>query len=124
MITSVGLAARFFSENLLDHDHFLEWFLTSFEAASIGTIPIWLLMLGIYWNSIMRYRRRGRRLAELLLQKVRQVRHLKTSILHILLWLVLTIDDRQLKLNYPNFSLSSTVFLALSENSFVTIPPR
>lgn len=72
-ISRVGLTARLFSENLLDHDHFLEWFLSSFEAASIGTISVWLLMLGIYWNSIMRYRRRGRRLAELLLQKVRQV---------------------------------------------------
>ncbi|KGO71242.1 Mediator complex, subunit Med12 [Penicillium italicum] len=72
MTYAVGLTARLFSENLLDHDNFLEWFLSSFEAASIGTIPVWLLMLGIYWNSIMRYRRRGRRLAELLLQKVRQ----------------------------------------------------
>lgn len=58
----------------MDHDHFLEWFLTSFEAASIGTVPVWLLMLGIYWNSLMRYRRRGRRLAELLLKKLRLVR--------------------------------------------------
>lgn len=73
MTYSVGLSARLFFENLLDHDHFLEWFLSSFEAASIGTIPVWLLMLGIYWNSIMRYRRRGRRLAELLLQKLRLV---------------------------------------------------
>ncbi|KAK9860855.1 hypothetical protein MYU51_006189 [Penicillium brevicompactum] len=71
MTYAVGLSARLFFENLLDHDHFLEWFLSSFEAASIGTIPVWLLMLGIYWNSIMRYRRRGRRLAELLLQKLR-----------------------------------------------------
>lgn len=73
LISRVGLTARLFSENLLDHDHFLEWFLSSFEAASIVTIPIWLLMLGIYWKNIMRYRRRGRRLAELLLHKVRQV---------------------------------------------------
>ncbi|KAG0154386.1 hypothetical protein PDIDSM_1766 [Penicillium digitatum] len=77
MTYAIGLTARFFSENLLDHDHFLEWFLSSFETASIGTIPIWLLMLGIYWNSIMRYRRRGRRLAELLLQKVQQATEAK-----------------------------------------------
>ncbi|CAP86073.1 Pc20g07440 [Penicillium rubens Wisconsin 54-1255] len=79
MTYAVGLTARLFSENLLDHDHFLEWFLSSFEAASIGSIPIWLLMLGIYWNSIMRYRRRGRRLAELLLQKVRQATEAKLT---------------------------------------------
>ncbi|OQE37135.1 hypothetical protein PENCOP_c010G06992 [Penicillium coprophilum] len=79
MTYAVGLTARLFSENLLDHDHFLEWFLVSFEAASIGAIPIWLLMLGIYWKSIMRYRRRGRRLAELLLQKVRQATEAKLT---------------------------------------------
>ncbi|CAI7568844.1 uncharacterized protein N7487_009820 [Penicillium crustosum] len=79
MTYAVGLTARLFSENLLDHDHFLEWFLSSFEAASIGTIPVWLLMLGIYWNNIMRYRRRGRRLAELLLQKVRQATEAKLT---------------------------------------------
>ncbi|KGO66253.1 Mediator complex, subunit Med12 [Penicillium expansum] len=79
MTYAVGLTARLFSENLLDHDHFLEWFLSSFEAASIGTIPVWLLMLGIYWTSIMRYRRRGRRLAELLLQKMRQATEAKLT---------------------------------------------
>ncbi|KAI2675892.1 hypothetical protein CBS147355_6073 [Penicillium roqueforti] len=79
MTYAVGLTARLFSENLLDHDHFLEWFLSSFEAASIVTIPIWLLMLGIYWKNIMRYRRRGRRLAELLLHKVRQATEAKLT---------------------------------------------
>ncbi|CAG8936163.1 unnamed protein product [Penicillium salamii] len=79
MTYAVGLTARLFFENLLDHDHFLEWFLTSFEAASIGTVPVWLLMLGIYWNSIMRYRRRGRRLAELLLKKLRLVTEAKLT---------------------------------------------
>lgn len=36
-------------------------------------IPVWLLMLGIYWDSLLRYRKRGRRLAEVLLEKLRQV---------------------------------------------------
>lgn len=73
MIHSVGLTARLFFENLLDHDHYLEWFLSSLEAASISGLPIWLLMLGIYWKDILRYRKRGRRLAEILLVKLRQV---------------------------------------------------
>ncbi|KAJ5639766.1 uncharacterized protein N7484_007628 [Penicillium longicatenatum] len=77
MTYAIGLTARLFFENLLDHDHFIEWFLSSFEAASIGTVPVWLMMLGIYWNSITRYRRRGRRLAELLLEKLRQATETK-----------------------------------------------
>ncbi|KAJ5594457.1 Mediator complex subunit Med12 [Penicillium hispanicum] len=72
MTYAVSLTARLFFENLLDHDHFLEWYLSSFEAASLTTVPVWLLMLGIYWNGLLRYRRRGRRLAELLLEKRRQ----------------------------------------------------
>lgn len=71
MTYAIGLTARLFFENLLDHDHFIEWFLSSFEAASLATVPVWLLMLGIYWVNIMRYRRRGRRLAEILLAKLR-----------------------------------------------------
>lgn len=71
---SVGLTARLFFENLLDHDQFLEWFLSSFEAASLSAVPVWFLMLGIYWKNLMRYRRRGRKLAEILLEKLRQVR--------------------------------------------------
>lgn len=81
--SSVALTARLFSENLLDHDHFLAWYLSSFEAASLATAPLWLLMLGIYWKSIMRYRRRARRLAELLLEKLRQVSHLRSQALHV-----------------------------------------
>ncbi|KAJ5162359.1 hypothetical protein N7492_007751 [Penicillium capsulatum] len=85
MTYAVGLTARLFFENLLDHDHFLAWFLSSFEAASLATVPIWLLMLGIYWKSIMRYRRRGRRLAEVLLEKLRQATEAKLDILQPLI---------------------------------------
>lgn len=73
MTYAVGLTARLFFENLLDHDHFLEWFLSSFDSASLTTVPVWLLMLGIYWNNLMRYRKRGRRLAEILLDKLSRV---------------------------------------------------
>ncbi|KAJ5819783.1 hypothetical protein N7474_005374 [Penicillium riverlandense] len=85
MTYAVGLTARLFFENLLDHDHFLEWFLSSFESASLNTIPIWLLMLGIYWESLMRYRRRGRRLAEILLEKLRQATEAKLETLQPLI---------------------------------------
>ncbi|KAJ5738342.1 Mediator complex subunit Med12 [Penicillium malachiteum] len=72
MTYTVGLTARLFFENLLDHDHFLEWYLSSLESATLVTTPVWVLMLEIYWGNITRYRRRGRRLAEILLEKLRQ----------------------------------------------------
>lgn len=73
MTYAVSLIARLFHENLLDHDHYIGWFLSCLEAAPLKTLPVWLLMLSIYWDSIMRYRKRGCRLAELLLAKLTQV---------------------------------------------------
>lgn len=70
---SVSLTARLFFERLLDHDQYLGWFLTSLEVASLNTVPAWLLMLGIYWDSILRYRKRARRLTESLLAKLHPV---------------------------------------------------
>ncbi|KAL1962441.1 hypothetical protein VTN77DRAFT_9712 [Rasamsonia byssochlamydoides] len=72
MTYAVRLAARLFFENLLDQDCYLDWYLSSLENASLDTLPIWLLMLGIYWDHLVRFRKRGRRLVELLLEKLRQ----------------------------------------------------
>ncbi|KAL5337560.1 hypothetical protein BJX70DRAFT_409135 [Aspergillus crustosus] len=77
MTYAVSLAARLFYDRLLDHDQYFGWFLSSMESASLNMIPIWLLLLGIYWDSILRYRKRGRRLAEVLIEKLRQITELR-----------------------------------------------
>ncbi|KAL2816915.1 hypothetical protein BJX63DRAFT_441287 [Aspergillus granulosus] len=77
MTYAASLTARLFFERLLDYDQYLTWFLTSLEGASLNMLPVWLLMLGIYWNSILRYRKRGKRLAELLLEKLLQVKEIR-----------------------------------------------
>ncbi|KAI9374661.1 mediator of RNA polymerase II transcription subunit 12 [Aspergillus egyptiacus] len=76
MTYAVSLTARLFFERLLDHEQYLNWFLSSFEGASLNLLPVWLLMLGIYWESILRFRQRGRRLAEVLLDKLRHIAEL------------------------------------------------
>ncbi|PGH28586.1 hypothetical protein GX50_08679 [[Emmonsia] crescens] len=68
---SIRLSARLFLEHLIEQDHFLDWFLTSLDNASLEHLPVWLLMVGVYWQNIVRYRKRGRRLAECLLEKLR-----------------------------------------------------
>ncbi|KAL2831238.1 hypothetical protein BDW59DRAFT_9080 [Aspergillus cavernicola] len=73
MTYAASLTARLFFERLLDHDQYFTWFISSLEGASLNLLPVWLLMLGIYWDSILRYRKRGRRLAEVLLEKMRQI---------------------------------------------------
>ncbi|KKK24898.1 hypothetical protein ARAM_000132 [Aspergillus rambellii] len=73
MTYAATLTARLFFERLLDHDQYITWFLASLESASLNVLPVWLLMLGIYWGCVLRYRKRGRRLAEILLEKLRQI---------------------------------------------------
>jgi mediator of RNA polymerase II transcription subunit 12 len=68
----VRLAARLFFENLLDQDCFLDWYLSSLENSTLDATPVWLLMLGVYWESLAQFRKRGRRMAEALLEKLRQ----------------------------------------------------
>ncbi|KAL4952117.1 hypothetical protein BDW69DRAFT_200960 [Aspergillus filifer] len=77
MTYATSLTARLFFERLLDHDQYFTWFIASLEAASLNMIPVWLLMLGIYWDNMLRYRRRGRRLAEVLLGKLHQITQLR-----------------------------------------------
>ncbi|KAL4922181.1 hypothetical protein BDW62DRAFT_78335 [Aspergillus aurantiobrunneus] len=77
MTYAASLTARLFFERLLDHDQYFTWFLSSLEGASLNMIPVWLLMLGIYWDNMLRFRKRGRRLAEVLLEKLRQITELR-----------------------------------------------
>ncbi|OAX81386.1 hypothetical protein ACJ72_04276 [Emergomyces africanus] len=68
---SIRLSSRLFLEHLVEQDHFLDWFLTSLDNASFESLPVWLLMIGVYWQNILRYRKRGRRLVECILEKLR-----------------------------------------------------
>ncbi|QSS58957.1 hypothetical protein I7I51_08387 [Histoplasma capsulatum] len=70
---SIRLSARIFLEHLIEQDHFLDWFLTSLDNSSFESLPVWLLMVGVYWQNIVRYRKRAKRLAECLLEKLRLV---------------------------------------------------
>ncbi|KAK2878232.1 hypothetical protein FQN49_001033, partial [Arthroderma sp. PD_2] len=67
---AMRLSGRLFLEQLLDQDGFLEWFLTSLHASSLDMLPVWLSTIGVYWKNLTSYRRRGRRLAQTLLDKL------------------------------------------------------
>ncbi|KAH0543775.1 hypothetical protein FGG08_001957 [Glutinoglossum americanum] len=67
---AVRLSTHLFSEHLLDREHYLDWFITQLELSSLERLPMWLLILQIYWQELVQYRRHGRRLAEALLKKL------------------------------------------------------
>ncbi|RMD40578.1 hypothetical protein DV735_g4566, partial [Chaetothyriales sp. CBS 134920] len=68
------LATRLYLENLLDRDHYLDWALKSFTLSKDEQLPSWLLVVQIYKQDMVKFRKRGRMLAEALLNKCTRMR--------------------------------------------------
>ncbi|KAK6371575.1 RNA polymerase II mediator complex subunit [Exophiala oligosperma] len=66
---AIRISTRLYMESLLDRDHYLDWILRSLAAASLEQLPFWLMISHIYRQDISYYRRRGRKLAETLIEK-------------------------------------------------------
>ncbi|PVI06555.1 hypothetical protein DM02DRAFT_638614 [Periconia macrospinosa] len=66
---ALQLTTHLFKERLLENDHFLDWALKNLDSCSHERLFIWLLIICIpdFWNDIVSARRRGKRLAESLL---------------------------------------------------------
>ncbi|KAI6802374.1 hypothetical protein KC360_g846 [Hortaea werneckii] len=76
---AVKLSATFYSEKLLDTEHFLEWVASSFIEASIDTLPVWVIMAQIFWKDITRLCKRGRRLARNILERLSHLSQLPSD---------------------------------------------
>ncbi|GAB7351787.1 hypothetical protein MBLNU459_g2361t1 [Dothideomycetes sp. NU459] len=64
---AIRLATHFYSEHLLDAEHYMDWLLNSLETSTSERLPIWILLTQIYWKHLVTDRRRGRKLSEALL---------------------------------------------------------
>lgn len=66
---ALQLAAHLFKEHLMEEDHFMDWILKSLDSCSSERLFLWLLITCIpdFWTSLISFRRRGKRLAESLL---------------------------------------------------------
>ncbi|RMZ87493.1 hypothetical protein DV736_g5280, partial [Chaetothyriales sp. CBS 134916] len=73
---ALRLATRLYLENLLDRDHYLDWVLKCFTLSTDEQLPSWLLVVHIYKQDIAKFRKRGRPLAEALLNKYMKMRDL------------------------------------------------
>ena len=69
----VRLSAQLYSEHLLDRTAFLDWYFSLLDMANIDTLPLSLLLAGIYWRDLLRVRCTGHRFAEALLGKAQMV---------------------------------------------------
>lgn len=66
---ALRLITRLYLENLLDRDHYLDWVIQSFATADVEHTPFWLMVIHIYKQDLSYYRKRGRKLAEALIDK-------------------------------------------------------
>lgn len=71
--------SHIFSEHLLDQDQYLDWVVTSLQSSDLHGVLIWLLVVQLYWKEVLRYRERGRRLAEALLDQLWKVNRVVRS---------------------------------------------
>lgn len=64
---AIRLATHLYAEHLLDRDHYMDWLVAGLENSNQAKLPMWLLILQIYWKDILRLRRHGRRLVSAIL---------------------------------------------------------
>jgi mediator of RNA polymerase II transcription subunit 12 len=72
---ALQLATHLYKEHLLDDDHFLDWIVNGLDTCPSERLFIWLLVVSIshYWTAVTCCRRRGKRLAESLLNQLDKI---------------------------------------------------
>ncbi|TKA23920.1 hypothetical protein B0A50_06425 [Salinomyces thailandicus] len=70
---AIKLAAGFYAEHLLDAEHYLDWIVASFHGASMETLPIWIAIVQLHWEDVVRFTRRGRRLVNTILMRLHNI---------------------------------------------------
>lgn len=69
----IRLATHFHAEHLLEREHYMDWLVSSLENTPQAKLPMWLLIIQVYWKDLLRYRKFGRRLATALLTHLAEV---------------------------------------------------
>ncbi|KAI0172517.1 hypothetical protein GGR52DRAFT_410406 [Hypoxylon sp. FL1284] len=59
---AIRLATHLYAEHLLDRDHYMEWLVSGLESSNQAKLPMWLLIVQIYWTDLLKLRKHGRRL--------------------------------------------------------------
>ncbi|CAK1359716.1 unnamed protein product [Cercospora beticola] len=77
---AVKLATAFYAERLLERDHYLDWIVSSYAQATTERLPIWIILVQLYWKEITSFGRRGRRLAEATLENLQQLTRLDSRV--------------------------------------------
>ena len=71
---AIRLSSQLYLENLVDRDLYLDWVTKSFANTDHDRAPFFLLLVRLYMPDIIRFRRRSRRLASALIEKLNLAR--------------------------------------------------
>ncbi|KAF1841449.1 uncharacterized protein K460DRAFT_369480 [Cucurbitaria berberidis CBS 394.84] len=76
---ALQLATHLYKEHLLDDDHFLDWIVNGLDTCPSERLFVWLLVASVphFWKDITCCRRRGKRLAESLLNQLDKIYRLE-----------------------------------------------
>lgn len=64
---AIRLATHLYAEYLLDRDHYMDWLVSGLKNSNQARLPMWILIIRIYWKDLLRFRKTGRRLVSALL---------------------------------------------------------
>lgn len=59
----------------MERDHYMDWLVSGLENSNQARLPMWLLIIRIYWKDLLRSRRMGRRLVTAALSHHASVSH-------------------------------------------------
>jgi mediator of RNA polymerase II transcription subunit 12 len=79
---AIRLVAQLFKERLLEDDHFFDWTLKGLDSCVSERLFVWLLVVCIpdFWQDLLSSRRRGKRLAESLLEHAEKFYELEEDV--------------------------------------------
>ncbi|KAI1803899.1 hypothetical protein F4811DRAFT_562194 [Daldinia bambusicola] len=72
---AIRLATHLYAEHLLDRDHYMDWLVAGLENSNQAKLPMWLLIIQIYWKDLLKLRRHGRRLVSAILSHHFSIHH-------------------------------------------------
>lgn len=66
---ALRLTTRLYLENLVDRDQYLDWIVGTFSEVGNERLPFWLMLSHVFKQDIAKFRKRGRKLAEVLIKR-------------------------------------------------------
>lgn len=102
-LSSIRLATNLYTDQLLDHHHYLDWVTTSLENSSQARLPLWMLVTQIYLSDLMRSRRFARRIVLAILRHLDIVSHIHSILIYVGAHIVS--DSERSRPRYPRTSV-------------------